>query len=310
MGGIVLVNKPVDCTSHDVVKRLRQVFQTKKVGHAGTLDPFATGLLLVCVEEATRIVEYLTECEKEYVAEMKLGESTDTQDCTGTVEAIRPVASFRETELRQTFARFMGTIPQVPPMFSARRIDGTRLYKLARQGETVDRPARQVTITALEILELALPLIRFRVVCSKGTYIRTLAHDIGEVLGCGAHLRALERRRIGPFWLREAVSLEQVMQMTSLAEKRSLLIPTDQALSFLPAVSLDEQNAGKLIHGTRVTLRAGELTECGTENRDDEVCRVYSAQGRFLALARKSCRTNCGDRLWTLQPLKVFVPQK
>jgi tRNA pseudouridine55 synthase len=238
---------------------------------------------------------------------MKLGETTDTQDRTGTVVSTRPVPAFSKTEIMQTFARFIGTVSQVPPMFSARKIDGARLYKLARQGKIVERPARQVTITQLEILDIALPLISFRVVCSKGTYIRTLAHDIGEALGCVAHLRTLERTQIGTFWLRDAVSLEQVDQEEHYSRKQAMLIPTDQALRFLPAVRLGEQNAGKIIHGARVTLKEGEQIEHDAQHKDDEICRVYRTDGLFLALARKWYRKNHEKSSWILQPLKVFA---
>ena len=186
MGGILLVHKPADCTSHDVVTQIRKLFRTKKVGHAGTLDPFATGLLLLCLDEATRLSEYLLNAEKEYAAVVKLGEVTDTQDRTGRVLETCPVPDLAEAELRAAMTGFIGEIAQTPPMFSARKVQGRRLYKLARKGKTVERAAQAVNIAALDLLAVELPFLRLRVVCSKGTYIRTLAHDLGAALGCGA----------------------------------------------------------------------------------------------------------------------------
>jgi tRNA pseudouridine55 synthase len=247
--GILLVQKPANMTSHDVVVWIRKQFHTKRVGHAGTLDPFATGLLILCLGEATRIVEYLVDLDKEYVAVMKLGESTDTQDCTGRVLERKTLPTFLQDgsafdvigdRVRGTFARFVGDISQIPPMFSARKVQGKRLYEFARQGETVERPARNVRVSELELLEIIPPYIRFRVVCSKGTYVRTLAHDIGETLGCGAHLSALERTRIGQFSIKEAFSLDQLAQLTRQSDKQHVLIPLDRALAFLPAMEIGE----------------------------------------------------------------------
>lgn len=319
MGGVLLVNKPADITSHDVVVEIRKLFRTKKVGHAGTLDPFATGLLLLCLDEATRIVEYLVNCDKEYVAVMKLGESTNTQDCTGYMLEKRAVPAFREDEISETFVRFVGDLSQIPPMFSARKIQGKRLYKLAREGKTIARGARRIRIHELEILAITLPYIRFRVVCSKGTYIRTLAHDIGEVLGCGAHLSVLERTRIGPFLLKNAVSLDELSQTVQQSDKIRSLIPIDEALVFLPTIAIGETAAVLLAHGTQVSLSEGDfkLREVPSNGRHrgggvhrgehDQEFRVYSTTGRFIALARRRFTGTPNKPQWTLQPLKVFA---
>jgi tRNA pseudouridine55 synthase len=335
MGGILLVNKPADITSHDVVVEIRKLFHTKKVGHAGTLDPFATGLLLLCLDEATRIVEYLVNRDKEYVAVMKLGESTDTQDCTGHVLEKREIPSFSEDEISKTFAQFVGELSQVPPMFSARKVRGKRLYELARRGEVIERAAQNVRIYELEIFDITLPYIRFRVVCSKGTYIRTLAHDIGKSLGCCAHLSVLERTRIGQFSLKDAVSLEQLSQTVQQSDDTRFLIPVDEALGFLPAIEIDEPVAALLAHGTKVLLVVGDfkLREVQLDGRHlgggahrgevqsdgrhlgggahrgdhDQEFRVYSATGRFIALARRRFTGTPDKPQWMLQPLKVFA---
>ena len=310
MGGILLVNKPANITSHDVVVEVRKQFRIRKVGHAGTLDPFATGLLILCLGEATRIVKYFVNCDKEYVAVMKLGESTDTQDSTGRVLGKREIPALSKDDISETFARFVGEISQVPPMFSARKVRGKRLYELARKGKTVERAARSVRIDELEILDITLPYIRFRVVCSKGTYVRTLAHDIGDLMGCGALLSALERIRIGPFASKDAVSLEQLAQMVRQSDKTRFLMPIDEALAFLPAVEVGEAASALLVHGTQISLTAGnskDLMDLGNWYEEDQEFRVYNAKGKFIALARRTSAGTPDKPQWTLRPLKVFA---
>lgn len=311
MGGILLVNKPANCTSHDVVTQIRKLFRTKKVGHAGTLDPFATGLLLLCLDEATRLSEYLLNAEKEYAAELKLGETTDTQDRTGRVLETRTVPDFAEDELIAAIAGFIGEIAQTPPMFSARKVQGRRLYKLARKGKTIERAAQAVNIAALDLLAVELPFLRLRVVCSKGTYIRTLAHDLGAALGCGASLHALERTRIGRFALKDAVSLAQLAQLPTLADRLRLLLPAEAPLMFLPALTLNARDAALFVCGTRIALAAGVVQEGAAEANPAEPqpeYRIYDGAGQLIALARKiRAETPVGPQ-WLLQPLKVLVP--
>ena len=303
----MLVNKPAKITSHDVVVQVRRLFRTKKVGHAGALDPFATGLLILCLDEATRIGDYLVARDKEYVAVLKLGETTDTQDGTGRVLETRAVPVFSQNDLAAIFARFVGEISQIPPMFSARKVQGRRLYKLARAGQTVARAAQRVRIETLEILAVTLPFIRFRVVCSKGTYIRTLAHDIGEMLGCGAYLHTLERIRIGQFFLKDALSLEQLAQQ---ADRTRFLIPLDEALAFLPAIEVSESAAGLLAHGTRIVLTAEDFKVLGDDHErqaENREIRVYRVTGKCIALARQTFTGTPTSPQWMVQPLKVLV---
>jgi tRNA pseudouridine55 synthase len=307
MQGVLLVNKSANITSYDVVRQVRKIFQIRKVGHAGTLDPFATGLLIVCLGEATKIVRYLVERPKEYVAVMKFGEATDTQDYTGTVVKRRHVPAYAAEMLDCVVSEFLGEIQQIPPMYSAKRVQGQRLYELARAGNTVLRAPQNVTIYELDLLDLALPFLRFRVVCSKGTYIRTLAHDIGKMVGCGAHLTELTRTRIGDFPVEKAFSLESLAQLTKPLDLERCLISISQALRFFPSVALDERSAVRLVHGGQVAwpeeaplaLKAGEMPE--------NLVRVVSGQHELLALATVMEYEHEGETQWQLQPIRVFV---
>ena len=306
MNGVLLLRKSAGMTSHDVVAQVRKIFQTKKVGHAGTLDPFATGLLVACLGDATRIVQYLTDGEKTYRATMKLGERTDTQDYTGEVVERRDVPPLTEDEVRRMFAQFTGEITQIPPMYSARRVRGQRLYELARAGKEVEREARPVTIYELTFTGMALPYLHFQVVCSKGTYIRTLANDLGEAFGCGAHLTELERIQSGRFLLRDAASLEELAAMRGDRERlRQSLLPIEAALEEWPAVALDEAAAGRVAHGAAVALPV-EATEM---LRPTANIRVHNQAGMLIALARIERQPDTEEMasISLIQPFQVLV---
>ncbi len=208
--GIILVNKPKGMTSHDVVDVARSRLGIRKIGHAGTLDPMATGLLILLIGRATKLSNRFVEFDKEYEATMTLGKKTTTGDAEGEVIAESPIDGIDETKIREVFSRFVGEIEQVPPMVSALRYRGKRLYELARKGIEVERPPRKVTIYKLEITRIELPEIDFVVACSKGTYIRKLCEDIGDALGCGAYQSRLHRTRIGPFKVEDAVSIDEI----------------------------------------------------------------------------------------------------
>ena len=210
LDGVLIVDKAPGMTSHDVVAIVRRALNTKKVGHCGTLDPLATGLLIVVIGRGTKIQDLLMSEDKEYVGTLKLGETTDSQDADGQVVETRPVPELSRERIDQAFAKFDGDFYQMPPMVSAIKMDGVPLYKLARQGKTVEREPRFVHIFAHEIKNVALPEIEFRVVCSKGFYVRTYAFDIGNDLGCGAHLKALRRTKSGKFNLDHAVTIEDL----------------------------------------------------------------------------------------------------
>lgn len=208
--GVLLVDKAQDMTSHDVVAITRRALNTKKVGHCGTLDPLATGLLIITVGRGTKIQDLLMSEDKEYVGTMRLGEVTDSQDADGVVTETRPVPELTRGQIEEAFAKLKGDFYQVPPMVSAIKKDGVPLYKLARQGKEVVREPRFVRVYASEIQDIRLPEIDFRVVCSKGFYVRTYAHDIGQDLGCGAHLRSLRRTKSGRFCVDGAITVEEL----------------------------------------------------------------------------------------------------
>jgi tRNA pseudouridine55 synthase len=232
--GVLLIDKPRDHTSHDVVARLRGKLRMRKIGHAGTLDPMATGLLIMLVGKATRVSQYLISLDKEYEGTIELGKTTDSQDAEGHVMETRPVPPLVESEVRVAMQGFLGDQYQMPPMFSAIKIDGVALYKKARKGLEVEREPRFIRVMAWDLLRFASPHIDFRLRCSKGTYVRTLAHDLGTKLGCGAHLSALRRTATDRFNVSEALTLDQIEEL-SLADIEKRMIPVHQAV---PTVAL------------------------------------------------------------------------
>ena len=276
--GILVIDKAQDWTSMDVCAKLRGIFHEKRVGHAGTLDPMATGVLPVFLGRATRAVSFASEGEKEYVAGLKLGLVTNTQDTSGEVLEQHPVSVTPE-ELEAVLPAFRGDIQQVPPMYSAIKINGKKLYELARKGREVERPARPVTIHALTVEEQRAPdEFTIRVRCSKGTYVRTLCHDIGQALGCGGCMSSLRRTMAAGFSLAEAVTLEQVQ---AAEDPLSLLLPIDAYFAGRPILILRPEAERKLRNGMTLVLSKEELPE---PLRGE--CRVYGADGEFLALGR------------------------
>lgn len=225
--GILLVDKPADHTSHDVVARLRGKLKMKRIGHAGTLDPMATGLLIVLVGKATRVSQYLMGLDKEYEGTIELGKTTDTQDAEGEVLETRPVPPLSAAEIAAAMGTFLGDQYQTPPMYSAVKVAGVPLYKSARKGEEVEREARFIRVSSWELTRLALPRLDFRLRCTKGTYVRTLANDLGRKIGCGAHLAALRRTAIEKFALADALTLDQINAMTLPEIERRLIAPRD-----------------------------------------------------------------------------------
>jgi tRNA pseudouridine55 synthase len=226
--GVLLVDKPTDHTSHDVVARLRGKLRMKKIGHAGTLDPMATGLLVILVGKATRLSQYLTNLDKEYEGTVEFGKITNSQDADGEVMETRPVPPMTEEELRAALQGFLGDQYQMPPMFSAIKIDGVPLYKSARKGQEVEREPRFIRVSSWDLLRFAPPRFDFRLRCSKGTYVRTLAHDLGQKLGCGAHLAALRRSATGAFRIEQALTLDQI-EALSIPEIEKHFIPAHLA---------------------------------------------------------------------------------
>lgn len=225
--GILLVDKPADHTSHDVVARLRGKLKMKRIGHAGTLDPMATGLLIILVGKATRVSQYLITLDKEYEGTVEFGKVTDTQDADGEVLETQPVPALTAADVRTAIAGFLGDQYQTPPMYSAVKIDGVPLYKSARKGEEVEREPRFIRVMSWEVTGFALPRFDFRLRCTKGTYVRTLAHDLGRKLGCGAHLAALRRTASDKFHVAQALTLDQINALSLPEIEKRLIAPRD-----------------------------------------------------------------------------------
>lgn len=295
LSGILNVDKPAGMTSHDVVDVVRRLAGQRKVGHAGTLDPMATGVLLVCLGQATRVAEFLVAGRKRYRATIILGATTDTYDADGEIVASGGRTDFSQQGIDGALAKFVGQIDQVPPVYSALKRDGQPLYKLARRGEAVELEPRQVEIDEIVLLDWTPPSLIIEVACSPGTYIRSLAHDLGQELGAGAYLASLVRLSSGRFSLAEAVSLERLEEVFQYGQEGTYLLPTDEALLHLPAMVLGAEDARRIVQGQ--TLRRDPP---GTD--DGMLCRAYSLDGDFLAIM--AFRTETG--LW--QPKKVFSP--
>jgi tRNA pseudouridine55 synthase len=278
---VLLLDKPVGLSSNDALIRAKRLYLAKKAGHTGTLDPLASGLLPLCFGEATKFSQDLLEADKTYEATMRLGIRTTTGDAEGEAIETRDVTC-DQGAVERALAQFRGEIVQVPPMYSALKRDGKPLYEYARAGQTVEREGRQVTIHALELLACALPDVTFRVTCSKGTYVRTLAEDIGETLGCGAHLVMLRRTGVGALTLANSVTLDALSD--ALPDQRDAwLQPVDALLSTFPSVQLDAEATRRFLHGQR--LRLADLAV------DESVLhatrtRVYASEGKLLGVAR------------------------
>jgi len=239
--GILNLDKPRGMTSHDVVAAVRHIIGIRAVGHTGTLDPEASGVLVLCLGSATKFARFFETLEKTYWTVIQLGVCTDTQDATGTVTRQCEVPPLTQAQLRNVLSRFQGTLQQIPPMYSAVKYRGQRLYRLARQGQTVARQARTISVRQLELLEQRGSQLTLSITCSKGTYIRTLGEDIGLALGCGAHVVHLQRCRVGSFLLRDACSLDALRQYVHAGALLHVLIPVTDALSFLPSLTLTSQ---------------------------------------------------------------------
>lgn len=232
--GVLLVDKPTDHTSHDVIARLRGILKMRRIGHAGTLDPMATGVLVVLLGKATKASQYLMSLDKEYTGTIKLGSVTNTQDAEGEVLESRPVPSLTEAEVKATMATFVGDQYQLPPMFSAIKIDGVPLYKQARKGEEVEREPRFIRVSSFDMTRFASPEIDFVLRCTKGTYVRTVAHDLGQKIGCGAHLSSLRRTATGKFTISQCLTIEQI-QALPVTELEKRLVPVREAV---PSIAL------------------------------------------------------------------------
>lgn len=278
--GFLIIDKPAGCSSHDVVNRVRRILTTKKVGHTGTLDPFATGVLPIAVGEGTKAIPFLDEGEKRYLATLQLGITTDTLDITGTVVREADSTQVSEADLLRAMAGLTGEIEQIPPMFSAIKQGGQPLYKLARKGIEVERAPRRVTIRRFDLLAFEPPLARIEVHCSRGTYVRTLADDLGRLLGCGASLAELRRTMSGPFRLEQALTLEQLETVVARNEIGQHLLQPLAMLEHLSRIELDADQA-RLVRNGQVPYC------CDLPELPEEGCCCLVAEGTLLAVARK-----------------------
>lgn len=274
MNGILIIDKPRDWTSHDVVAKLRGIYRERRIGHAGTLDPMATGVLVVFLGRATRAVELCGDDEKTYVAGLRLGMTTNTQDITGEILS-QTAAEVTEQQLRAVLEQFTGSQSQIPPMYSAVKIQGKKLYELARRGQTVERKPRDIVIHSLKLLGRQERDYLLEVRCSRGTYVRTLCHDVGRVLGCGGCLSSLRRTRAGRFDLGDAVTLEEIQAARTEGTHLELLRPVDSLFDSDPALTLRGKWETRARNGGQIPVK-----------RPDGRYRVYGAQGEFLMLGQ------------------------
>jgi tRNA pseudouridine55 synthase len=297
MDGVLVIDKPSDMTSHDVVARVRKIIGQRRVGHTGTLDPFAIGVLVVLVGRATRLAQFLSGAEKEYEAVIRLGYATDTGDLTGKplsdftaeTQSRRSLQSLRREEIESALVSLRGEIEQRPPMYSAKKVGGRKLYELARQGHEIERKPVLVNVSEFSVTGDGAPLVdkndgtrdlEVRVVCSAGTYVRTLAEDFGKKLGVGAHVAELRRTRAGQFKVEDAITLEQLSELAQAASLDQSLIPPDAALSFLPALQLQVDAARRI--GQGIDLRLEQVN--GSRWPNAQLVRLRNDDGQLIAV--------------------------
>ena len=294
--GVINIYKEKGFTSFDVVAKMRGILKERKIGHTGTLDPDAEGVLPVCISKATKLCDMLTDKDKEYEAVMLLGVTTDTQDVTGQVLSQSDVTADEEA-VRDAILSFVGIYDQVPPMYSALKVNGQKLCDLARKGIEVERKARRVEIFSIEILEIALPKVRMRVHCSKGTYIRTLCQDIGEKLGCGGCMESLLRTRVERFGIESAITLSQLQQLADAGEAESVLLPVDQMFDHLPVRTVKAQFRKLTDNGN--ALWPNQLEK--GESKDAGQIRVYDDRDIFVGIYEYR------DDTKMYKPVKIFM---
>jgi len=300
LNGIIVINKEPGFTSHDVVAKMRGICGQRKIGHTGTLDPAAEGVLPVCLGTATKLCDLLADRDKEYVAELLLGVETDTQDTTGHVLRESPVNVSPE-QVRECAASFVGGIMQVPPMYSALKVNGKKLYELAREGREVERRARPVTIHELEVLEVRLPVAVLGVVCSKGTYIRTLCADIGERLGCGGTMQSLRRTRVGSFNLSGAITLGGLQGLKDEQRLGEAVKPVDSVFAGCPALHVHGDYTGRLDNGN--AFFPGQSCE-NVVYEPERWVRVYRHDGSFAGIYAYA-----PEKKW-YRPVKMFLEKE
>ena len=308
LSGVLNINKPSGMTSHDVVDAVRKLLKIRRVGHTGTLDPLATGVLPICVGKATRIAQYLTQADKEYLITMRLGITTDTLDADGRVLTEVKDFTVDPAKLEEVFKGFVGEIQQIPPLFSAKKLHGVRLYRLARRGEKVERRPVTVKVYTLQLLAYEYPFVRFQVRCSKGTYARALCDDMGKALGCGAHLHSLIRTKAGPFDVKDAIALSELEKKVEEGRLREVLVPLEEALTHLPAVRVLPEATRAVLHGGGIPASAALGFPPGISK--GALVRVLGYRKRLLAVAEARLGSEefagVDPRRIVLAPVRVF----
>jgi len=303
MDGILNIDKPAGMTSFKVVARVKRLSGNKKAGHAGTLDPAATGVLPVCIGQGTRVVEFLVNDSKTYRAQIELGRATDTYDASGQVVRQGDTTGITQEQMEKALNAFRGSIRQIPPMFSAVKRHGRPLYELARCGITVERESRPAQVYRLDMIDWRLPVATVEIECSRGTYIRSIAHDLGQLLGCGAHLKSLVRTRCGIFHINDAVTLSQLEDAFQRGRWQRFLYPPDSVLGHWKAIVVGSEAEDIIRHGGSVVLEEEtrlEGQQYPEQTGYDEFYRGYTVDGRFFGVLRFSCETG----RW--HPVKVF----
>ena len=295
MHGVLNIDKPAGMTSMDVVRRIKRASRQKRVGHGGTLDPIATGVVAICLGQATRMMEYLIDDTRHYAGQIELGVETDTYDAMGEVTSRKSPAAVTLQDVEHALEAFKGDIEQVPPMYSALKIQGRRLYHLARAGVEVERAPRKMQVSEIELLDWTPPVVAVEVACGRGFYMRSLAHDLGQMLGCGGHLKALTRLRTGPFKLSDALALEEAEQRLQQDGWEGVVYPPDMVVRHLRAAIVGEQHEEMIRHGR--PLPAGLRIPF---SRPNEQCRAYALDGTFIAVLY----FNASRGQW--QPDRVF----
>ncbi len=283
INGILNVYKEKGYTSHDVVAKLRGIAGQKKIGHTGTLDPDAEGVLPVCLGRATKVCDMLTEKDKTYEAVLLLGKETDTQDISGTVLQEGETQELTEEQVKNCVMSFVGEYDQIPPMYSALKVNGKKLYELAREGKTIERKSRRVEIKDIRILEISLPRVKMEVSCSKGTYIRTLCHDIGEKLGCFGCMESLLRTKVSQFEIQESLKLSEIQEKKEQGKFSEILMPLDTVFFKYPAVTVKEEGQALAYNGNEIPVR---FLEYVPDEKKQERIRVYDSKHHFIGIFR------------------------
>ncbi|UCC17677.1 MAG: tRNA pseudouridine(55) synthase TruB [Dehalococcoidales bacterium] len=305
MNGILNINKPEGPTSFTIVSRIKKLAGEKRVGHAGTLDPAASGVLPVCFGHGTRVIEYLMDCTKDYRAEIEFGKTTDTYDATGSETSFKDSSSVDRNQIETALIRFLGEIQQVPPVYSALNHKGKPFYELARAGVDIEIASRPVVIHNITIHDWKPPVVTIDVTCGKGTYIRSIAHDLGQVIGCGAYMKSLVRTRYGQFSIDNAVSFDELEMSFSGNSWHRYIHPIDSVLLHLKAIVVNDDTRHDIQHGRTIEniINGTQILKDQSQPEDfqDTHCRAYGLDGRFLGILRYVAETG----QW--QPEKVFI---